>query len=347
MSSAQSRPFRIVGVHGSPYSRKLLAALRYRRIPHTWIVKGSEEDRGLPQPRVELLPQLIGQDADGNDTVTTDTTPILRNLETSFPERTLRPPDPVVALLDALLEDWGDEWLTKPMFHYRWAFPDDVERASQILPRWARPDRDDETIRAAGSMFAQRQIGRLGVVGSNATTAPVIEESYQRTLALLSDHLATQRFLLGARPGAADFAVYGQLTQLVGFDPTAVALAYSIAPRVVAWVHFVEDMSGLEPGENGWIDRNVSSPTLRALLAEIGRTYVPVMLANAAAIASGASEVECTVDAKRWTQKPFPYQAKCVGWLREEYAALSADDRRDADTVLDGSGCEALFSGTA
>jgi len=335
---------RVVGIHGSPYSRKLLAALRYRRIPYSWIVKDSPEDAGLPSARVSLLPQLITEDASGHASAVTDSTPILRDLDRRISERRVRPPDAVVALLDAILEDWGDEWLTKPMFHYRWAFADDIARASDILPRWSRPDRPDEQVKMGGAMFAQRQIGRLGVVGSNAVTAPVIEESYKRSLGLLSDHLASHRFLMGSRPGASDFAVYGQLTQLTGFDPTPTAIAYAVAPRVVAWVNFVEELSGLEPADSDWIRRDAVPATLRALLAEVGRVYVPFLLANAWAVATGADAVNCTIDGKAWTQKPFPYQAKCLGWLRQEYAELSDADRRDADALLAGSGCEALFA---
>jgi glutathione S-transferase len=336
---------RVLGIHGSPYSRKLLAALRYRRLPYAWIVTDSPEARGLPRPAVGLLPQLFVTNEDGAVVAVTDSTPILRDLDRRHADRRVRPPDPVLALIDALLEDWADEWLTKPMFHYRWTYDDDIRKASQILPRWSQTMRTDDEVQFGGGMFAERQIGRLGVVGSNATTAPVIEESYRRTLRLLNEHLASTRFLLGARPSTCDFAVYGQLTQLTGFDPTPSSIALELAPRVVAWVHFVEDLSGLEPGaaDAEWIGRGDVADTLRGLLAEIGRTHVPFLLANAAAIDRGDNKVDCTIDGREWTQQTFPYQRKCVRWLREEHAALTAADRRDADTILAGSGCEALF----
>ena len=60
-----SERLRIVGVPGSPYSRKLRGVLRYRRIPHDWIQQGSPETRGLPVPKVNLLPQLILHEEDG------------------------------------------------------------------------------------------------------------------------------------------------------------------------------------------------------------------------------------------------------------------------------------------
>ena len=43
---------RIVGMPGSPYSRKLRSVLRYRRIPHAWVTPGAPEARALPRPRV-------------------------------------------------------------------------------------------------------------------------------------------------------------------------------------------------------------------------------------------------------------------------------------------------------
>jgi len=342
-----SEPIPIIGAPGSPYSRKMRAVLRYRRIPHLWVVQGSPERRNLPHPRVELLPQVVLPGPGGVPEARTDSTPLIRDLERWHPGRAVIPPDPLLAFVDALLEDYADEWLTKAMFHYRWAFDADIARAAAILPRWFRTDQPEEQAVTGGQAFADRQIARLGVVGSNTTTAPVIEESYERLLRLLDARLAESRFVLGGRPGTADFGLCGQLTQLAGFDPTPAALALRIAPRVVAWVDIVEDLSGLEPQPNEWFGRDELPATVRALIAEAGRVYAPFLLANAAALEGGAERVECTIDGRPWAQKPFPYQAKCLRWLREQYAALTATDRRIADQWLDGTGWEAVFAASS
>jgi glutathione S-transferase len=339
-----TEPLCILGAPGSPYSRKLRAVLRYRRIPHRWVVRGSPEARELPSPRVDLLPQLFLAGEDGRLEARVDSTPLIRELEARVPGRSVTPPDPALAFLDALLEDYADEWLTKAMFHYRWAYPADVAKAAAILPRWFRPDQPEQQALAAGEMFAKRQVDRLWVVGSNETTGPVIEASYERLLQLLDAHLTHARFLLGGRPAAADFAVFGQLTQLVGFDPTPAAAALAIAPRVVAWVDLVEDLSGLEPAPEDWTTREAVPDTLRALFGEVGRVYAPFLLANADALERGADRVECTLSGRTWVQRPFPYQGKCLAWLRGARAALSGDDRAAVDGILDGTGCERLFA---
>jgi len=338
-------PLSLVGAPGSPYSRKLRAVLRYRRIPHAWIVRGSPEARGLPAPRVELLPRLVLPDAEGRPEARIDSTPLIRELEARHAGRRAIPPDPVIAFLDALLEDYADEWLTKAMFHYRWAYPPDVAKAAAILPRWFDPTGPEERAVAAGESFAKRQIERLWVVGSSETTAATIEESYLRLLQQLDARLTETRFVWGARPGAADFALYGQLTQLAGFDPTPTALALEHAPRVVAWVDLVEDLSGLEPDEADWPGRDTPLPeTLRALFCEVGRVYAPFLLANARAVEAGAEQVECEIDGRSWRQRPFPYQARCLAALRAGREALAAEERAALDAILDGTGCESLFA---
>ncbi|WP_296595111.1 glutathione S-transferase N-terminal domain-containing protein [Phenylobacterium sp.] len=331
------------GVPGSPYTRKMVALLRYRRIPYS-LVQLSHEAPNLPRPKVSLLPTFYFPDGAGGLTAATDSTPLLRRLEREHAGREARPADPALALIDAVLEDFGDEWLTKAMFHYRWAYEPDIAKAAAVLPAYTRSRLPDEELQAAGRAFAERQIPRLRYVGSNPTTGPVIEASYVRFLDLMEAHLRDHRFLLGGRPAACDFAAYGQLTQLIHFDPTSMALTHARAPRVAAWTLLMEDLTGEEPTEADWFDAAALPATLTAILAEAGRTYAPLLLANARAVRDGAAEVQTHIDGQPWVMQPFPYQAKCLGWLREEYAALAPEDRTRADAALAGTGCEAMFT---
>ncbi|MBW2416550.1 MAG: glutathione S-transferase family protein [Deltaproteobacteria bacterium] len=337
-------PLKIVGAPGSPYSRKLRAVLRYRRIDHLWIVRGSRDDHDIPSVPVSLIPVLVFPGEGGaDDEAALDTTPLIRRLEDRYKERSVIPPDPAIALIDALIEDYADEWLTKAMFHYRWVYRADIDKAAQILPRWRMPDAPDEQIAPISKMIAERQIERLWVVGSNETTGPVIEDSYKRLLTLLDAHLSGNPYVMGRRPGSADFALLGQLTQLVLFDPTPAAVALELAPRIYAWCEVIEDLSGTDVDDSQWITRDTVPDTLRALLAEVGRVYAPFLLANAAALESGAESVETEIDGRPWVQKPFPYQGKCLAELRRAYGALADADRACVDGLLEGSGCEAMF----
>src|SRR5262249_20224706 len=154
------------------------------------------------------------------------------------------------------------------------------------------------------------------------------------------EHLQRAPFLLGRRPSSADFALFGQLSQLVQFDPTPTAAAAELAPRVVAWVNQLDDLGWLaDPRADDWTPRAALGGALRPLLREIGRVYAPFLLANAAALASGAKEVRCRIDGAEWTQAPFPYQGKCLRWLRDQHAALATSDRIVVDSALADAGC--------
>jgi glutathione S-transferase len=336
-------PLEFMGAPGSPYTRKMRGLLRYRRIPHVFYQQNSKEVADRPKARPPLLPTFYLPDESGETVAVTDSTPLIRRFEAAFEGRSVLPPDPVVELLDLLLEDYADEWLTKCMFHYRWYHAADAEKAGRVLPHWAAIDVTDEQIAPIQKMIRERQVGRLGVVGSNDVTAPVIEESYRRFLRLFDAHLQTSPYLFGRRPSAADFAVMGQLTCLALFDPTPAAITLEESPRIVAWVEATEELSGRAVGDDDWLGRDAIPETLRALLGEIGRVHAPFLLANAEALEKGAEQVETEIDGRPWVQKPFPYQGKCLRWLREARAELAADDRAAADAILAGTGCEALF----
>ena len=125
------------------------------------------------------------------------------------------------------------------MYHYRWHYARDASHASVLLPCWTNEDflgGSDEELSATSKVIGDRQIGRLSVVGSSSKTKPLIEDSYIQFLRAFQAHLtAGYIFLLGDRPCAADFAIFGQLSQLVNIDPTSATICETIAPRVVAW----------------------------------------------------------------------------------------------------------------
>jgi glutathione S-transferase len=332
------------GAPGSPYTRKMLAVLRYRRIPYRFLLPNNRLLRDLPKPKVQLLPTFYLPDEAGVLQAVTDSTPLIRRFERERQGRSLIPGDPALAFLNELIEDYADEWLTKAMFHYRWTYAPDIAKAAAILPCWRGFSVPDAELAKAAATVSERQIGRLRYVGSNPTTGPVIEASYRRFVTAFEDHLRAWPYLMGDRPGSCDFAVFGQLTQLAEFDPTPMALTLKLAPRVTAWVGMMEDQSGLEPVEGDWFSMTTLPATLAAVLKEIGRVYPPVMLANAKAVASGASEAAALVDGQVWTQQPFPYQAKCLGWLRQARADLPQAARTQVDAVLKPAGLAGLFA---
>jgi glutathione S-transferase len=339
-----SAELKLVGAYGSPYTRKMRAVLRYRRIPFRWVLRASPEAADIPPVPVALIPVLVFPGAGGQaPSAMVDSTFQIRRLEASWRDRSILPPDPALAFLDSLVEDYADEWLTKAMFHYRWAYPADAAKASRVLPFEAGSELSPEQHEKLARAFGERQIGRLWVVGSNAATREVIESSYRRLLEILAAHLTESPFLFGGRPASGDFGLFGQLTQLTQFDPTPSAIAAEIAPRVIAWVSRVDDLGWLEVADSGWSAPDALPESFRALLREIGRVYAPFLLANAAALGKGAERVECEIDGARWEQKPFPYQGKCLRWLRDGHAALAPKDRLAVDALLAGTGCEALF----
>jgi glutathione S-transferase len=339
-------PVQLAGGLGSPYTHKMVALLRYRRIPY--VVRWDDprnvcEALGVELPRPVLMPTFFFEEA-GETRAACDSTPIIRQLEAQHSGRSVLPDDPALAFIDYLVEDFADEWCTKYMFHYRWYPAADADNAGSLLPLQMDTRLSEPDWASFKQFVTERQVGRLYVVGSNDTTAPVVDASYRRFLAAMEAHLVNQKFMLGGRPGAGDFALYGQLTQLVGFDPTPRAIAHEVSMRTVAWVDQLNDQCGLEPRDEDWVSLEDQPDSLRLLLSEIGRVYAPAQLANAAAVAAGEKEWECEIDGARWTQQTFPYQAKCLKWTNELYHALDEGDRARVDGVLQGTGVESMLT---
>jgi len=337
------QPLKLKGVPGSPYTRKMLAYLRYRHIRYELLIGDQNNKDGLPEAKVQLLPTFYLPDADGKLEAVVDSTPLIRRFEAEIPGRATLPEDPVLNFLNYLIEDYADEWLTKAMFHYRWHYQPDIEMAAAILPRWQAIQAPGADLKKMSEYIAERQISRLYVVGSNDVTAPVIEASYVRFLGVMDTLIQQQKYVLGNRPSSADFGIYAQLTQLAKFDPTPAQICLDKAPRVYAWTDLVDDLSGETAHDSAWMTNNNLATTLTPLLREIGRTYAPALLANAKALSNGERQMTATIDGQPWEQPAFPYQGKCLQWINGEYRKLTDKAKATVEGLLDGTGCETLI----
>ena len=339
---------KVFGAPASPYTQKMISILRYRHIAYE-VFMGDVPGRlnrldGIEPPKPILLPTLLLKDDSGELKATTDTTPIIRRFENEYADRKLLPEDPALSFINYLLEDFGDEWVTKYMMHYRWYFDKDADNASTILPLSdLAVNMPDEILKDAKKYVHDRQTGRLWVVGSNDTTADLIDASYKRFLKLMDDHLSISKFLFGEKPSSADFAIYGQLTQLIGFDPTSRKIAYENSLRLVSWLDVMVDLSGHDVDSSQWTSLEDSPDSLKAIMKEFGRVYVPALLENAKAIMEGQDTWETEIDGSMWKQKAFPYQAKCLKWIKEEFNSLSEDDQSRVREFLDDTGCEVIL----
>ena len=251
-----------------------------------------------------------------------------------------------MGFLDHLIEDYGDEWLTKVMYHYRWhhRYRDAIAKASNMLPLMSDNQMDAEQHRVMSEFIAERQMGRTSLVGSTDANRDVIEESFVRLLTLLEDHFSHFQFLLGPRPSRADFGLFGQFSQLFFWEPDSALLAAKCSPRSVIWAYQIDDLSSLEIDDTqSWFNRDSLPDSLSKLLHEIGRTYAPFLLANERSLLEGETELSCLIHGHEYKQSPFPYQLKCLNWIREAFETLQQEEQKAVLQILEGTGCELLL----
>ena len=110
------------GANGSPYTKKVQTALRYKQIPFTFHqlmpnnFNGDWEEKGFGHIKPKVIPVIKYSDGSSAN----DSTFIFEKLDLQYPARPVIPTDPAVGFLSLLLEDMFDEWGTKVMFGKRY-----------------------------------------------------------------------------------------------------------------------------------------------------------------------------------------------------------------------------------
>lgn len=328
--------YRIIGAEMSPYSVKVRSYFRYKAIPHQWVLRNAESQAEFEKyAKVPIIPLVVTPEGTGIQ----DSTPIIDAMEKIYPLPSVHPDDPIAKFISILIEEFGDEWGNKWMFHYRWTRDVDQISSAGRIARMRGANLEEHKHAALAAQVRARMVDRLWFVGSNAVTAPQIEAGFVDMLGMLDRHLATRPYLFGGRPTFGDFGLWGQIYEM-WTDPTTGALIGGGAPHVLDWVHRM-----LWPKAEGAFETWPSlAPTLMPILSDqVGRLFMPWTCANEKALTEQQEEFSVTLGDKAWSQKPQKYHARSLGMLRAKYAAVP--DKTALDPVLESAGCLAGLRG--
>jgi glutathione S-transferase len=326
--------YRIFGAEMSPYSVKVRSYFRFKAIPHQWILRNAESQAEYQAyAKLPIIPLVVTPRQGGIQ----DSTPIIDQLEKLFPEPSVHPDSGATRFLSALLEEFGDEWGNKWMFHYRWARDVDQRASAGRIARMQAPNAGDAAHAALLEKIRARMVERVWFVGSNEVTASQIETGFADMLRLLETHLATRPYLFGGRPAYGDFGLWGQFYEL-WTDPTAGSLIEGRAPRVLEWIQRM-----LWPRTEGTFESWATlQPTLMPILRDqVGRQFMTWTLANEKALGEGQEEFSVTLGDTVWVQKPQKYHARSLAMLRGKYADVA--DKAALDPILEETGCLAAL----
>lgn len=327
---------RIFGSELSPYSVKVRSYFRYKNIAHEWLSRSPANQAEFQKyAKLPLVPLVVTPDGEGVQ----DSTPILERFEKAHPEPSIVPGDAALAFISALLEEYGDEWGNKWMFHYRWAYHPDCWATAERIALQMAGAQGTLAVAQTRAAIAERMTGRIGFVGSNEKTRPIIEASFKRALGLLDKHLESRPYVLGERPAMADFGLWGQFYE-AATDPTPGAILRASAPNVMKWVARMVSPKDEGPFE-AWA--SLSATLLPLLTEEVGAYFLPWSVANAAAIGKEGKSFDVTLAGQAWTQEPQKYHARSLAEIRRKYQA--AKGAAGLDDVLALSGCLAFLQG--
>ena len=246
-----------------------------------------------------------------------DSTPIIERFEAEpavAHARTM----PTLAFVSALLEEYGDEWGNKWMFHYRWRYQPDVWSTAERIAQQMVGAQGTLAVAQARAAVAERMtrpagVRRLQCRGPRPRSRPRSSARWRCSRRILQ----SRPYLLGGRPAMADFGLWGQFYE-AATDPTPGAIMRASSPKVMAWVQRM-----LSPKAEGPFERVAGAGAdADAAPQGGGRGPLPAMVGGQCGGHRGGRE-ELRDDAGRcaWSQEPQKYHARSLAELRRKYAA--------------------------
>jgi len=320
--------YTIFGGELSLFTRKLEAAAKFYGLPFESKNKSEENSEelvlrsGTHQVPVFLTPE---------NWMLADTTPILQLLDGRYPSRAMFPKGAQGALAH-VLEDFFDEWVARVMVHYRWHYPDSAVFASEKMGN--------------GNAEAAARVRDWGPRACRATGTEskhqqeAAEAEYLRLMSAAEEQLKQSSYLLGDRPTAVDCIVLGGLRAHTLMDPDP-AKQMQQFPGLISWAN-----SGADSWDGSGELASVNQPTgfAKAVLGEMGSTYVPFMTANSQALSAGAKACNAQIYDENVSYLTRPYPESARQMVRRTLSELSASERQSVNEVLVEYNVAAVFA---
>lgn len=304
--------YRLFGAETSAYSTKMRSYLTYKGFAFDWAPRTVDSEDELKRlSRFGTLPVLVTS----SGFAVHDTTPMMEALEADSPEPSATPADPATAFLACVLEEYADVWLAKAAFHYRWTRKKDQRLAAQrsideYYPAGAPGDR-----KATEDLAIENMAGQLKTMQLDGELGPVVEKSFKKFIKLLDDHLKKHLFIFGDRPSIADFAIAGQLIQMMK-DPTPAKIIEKDGEFVAKWCEFMSAPTASGP----FAALDDLKETLGPIFAEdLAAFFLPWAAENLENSLAGAETFQVTLGKDALTLAPLRSAARSFRELRRKF----------------------------
>lgn len=323
------RPYRVHGMMQSYFTRKMTGYLDYKGIP--WLFR---RFAGMsPESAAAGFPggTPVVETPDGE--FMWDSTAMIHHLERRFPARAVLPEDPAQRFLCYVVEDAADEWLYRTAVGTRWHFAENAavggfELARDISARMPLPC---DQMHAGVGAHVRSSCGPLGVTADNIQRW--VDDVLRPWMRVLGAHLERRPYLFGARPSLADFGLFGGNAAHFVNDPLCRRWVDEDAPAVVRHTHRL-----LEPEDEAFGDwDDAADDTLIAILAELGRTYLPWV---SRATVDGVADV-VFAGGERVAVRATDFLRDARATLLARYVALRSDR---LDAILEQAGILRYFA---
>lgn len=323
-------PYRLFGAETSAYSTKMRSYLTYKSFAFDWVPRTQETESELKRfSRFATLPVLVTE----SGYAVHDTTPLIEALEADRPEPSATPADPALAFLACVLEEYADSWLAKAVFHYRWSRKKDQKIAAQraIDEYFVTTQPDDR--KASEDLAIETMTGQLKLMQVDGDLGDVVEKSFKKFVKLLDDHLRKHLFIFGDRPSIADFAIAGQLIQMLK-DPTPAKIIEKDGEFVAKWCEFMTAPTASGP----FAALDDLKETLAPIFAEeLAAFFLPWAAENLESSLAGAETFSLSIGKEPLTLAPLRSAARSFRELRRKFVTGQTVEALKAFTDETGS----------